>query len=73
MKLAIIIPVYNAEETIKRAILSVDTSVPLKLFVSMMVQLIKHNMYLQNYNKNILTSKSFIRVIKEQLEVEMLA
>ena len=28
MKLAIIIPVYNAEETIKRAILSVDTSVP---------------------------------------------
>ena len=31
MKLAIIIPVYNAEETIKRAILSVDTSVPYEI------------------------------------------
>ena len=31
MKLAIIIPVYNAEETIKRAVLSVDTSVPYEI------------------------------------------
>ena len=72
MKLAIIIPVYNAEETIKRAILSVDTSVP--------YEIICINDGSTDQTQHVLTElqkhphiKVIHQVIKEQLEVEMLA
>ena len=64
MKLAIIIQCITLKKRLNVLYSQLILVCLMRLFVSMMVQLIKHNMYLQNYNKNIHTLKSFIRVIK---------
>ena len=72
MKLAIIIPVYNAEETIKRAIPQLIL-VPYEIICINDGSTDQTQHVLTELQQNIHTLKSFIRVIKEQLEVEMLA
>ena len=52
MKLAIIIPVYNAEDTIKRAILSVDSKSDYEIICVNDGSTDNTNACLQNFRKN---------------------
>ena len=72
MKLAIIMPVYNGQDTVRRAVTSIDTKVEFEIICinDGSTDNTKHE--LTELQKNFLILKSFIKRIKVLLEVVML-
>lgn len=72
MKLAIIIPAYNAEDTIKRAILSVDTQSDYEIICVNDGSTDNTKRVLTELQKYIQILRSLIKITKVQPVVEML-
>ena len=72
MKLAIIIPAYNAEDTIKRAILSVDTQSDYEIICVNDGSTDNTKRVLTELQKYIQILRSLIKITKVQHVVEML-